>query len=128
MPCAGRDMGMAAEKDISGSVRRRSGLTGVMSMCRVDGLITEQKDRILSHYGEVQDHLVDFRVTIASHAQKIVLQRVQHIDDFFRIIVTWKIITRSVVEYVAEKDDPFGFFLSDALAQPLTVICGAVYV
>ena len=33
-----------------------------------------------------------------------------------------------MVEYVAEKDDPFGFFLSDALAQPLTVICGAVYV
>ena len=118
---------MAAQRADS-AVRRRSGLTGVMSMCRVDGLITEQKDRILSHYGEVQDHLVDFRVTIASHAQKIVLQRVQHIDDFFRIIVTRKIIARSMVEYVTEKYDPFGFFFCDAFAQPLTVICGAVYI
>ena len=119
---------MAAEQDISGSVRRRSCLAGVMSVCRVDGFVTEKKDRILSHYGEIQNHLVDFRVAVAAYAQKIVLEGIQHIDYFFGIIVTRKIIARSVVEYITEKNDPFGFFLCDAFAQTLTVICGAVYI
>lgn len=70
--------------------------------------------------------MVDFAVAVAADAEDGVLYAVQHGKDFFRIIVFRQIISRSVVEDVAEENETVGTFPLISFEETAAVIGRAV--
>ena len=74
-----------------------------MPMGAEDHLTAKRDQTIVSQHRKFEHHLVHLCLAVAADTVQLILQRIQHGDDFLRRIVPRKIISRSMIENVAEK-------------------------
>ena len=65
-------------------------------------------DRVVGHAWEFEHHLVDLAVAIAAHGNDAVGQRVQHGEHLLRRVIAREVVSRTMIEKVAQKDDGVG--------------------
>ena len=69
------------------------------------------------HAGEIEHHLVDFRIAIAPNGYDALGNAVKGGEHFFGSIAFGQVVARAVIEQVAEQEHAVGRFPVDALHQ-----------
>ena len=65
-------------------------------------------DGIIRKHGKIEHHLIDLRLAVASDAHNAFFHGVEHGDHLFRSIFLRKIVPRSVIKDISEKEKPVG--------------------
>ena len=76
------------------------------------------QQRIVRHYGEFQNHLVYFAVTISAHAKQLLFDAVEHSKHFLRRIPVGEIVARPVVEQIPEQHQLIRAFAFKRFQKP----------
>ena len=84
--------------------------------------------RVVAHHGEVEKHLIDFRITVAADGQNLFLIFIKKRGEVGWIVTDRKHIAGAVVEVVAAEDEIVGVFAMEGFFGELEGVCGAVYV
>ena len=71
-------------------------------------------DCVVGHAWEIEHHLVDLAIAIAAHGNDAVGQRVQHGKHLLRRVIARKVVSRTMIEKVAQKNDGVGRFSLDS--------------
>ena len=119
-------VGMAMQQCVALHQWRKLRLIEKMPMGRKNRMPVQCEDRIIRHHRELQHHLIDLRLTVATYRPDSVLQRIQHRDDLLRCILLRKVVTWSVIEDVSEKDQALCAALLELLQGPAAPVCRAV--
>ena len=118
-------MGVAREER---AAVQRGQLVGicVVAVGQVHGDSVALQQGVVGHAGKGQHHLVHLGLAVAPDRQDLVLQRGQHGDHLLGGILPGQIISRTVVQKIAQQDDLIRIFRFDQLTQLAAPICGAV--
>ena len=73
-------------------------LTVYMSMCYEEIDIIKYTYTVVGLHWKIQDHLVNFRITVSSDCDDIILIFIQHCKDFLRTVIFRQVISRAVVQ------------------------------
>ena len=84
--------------------------------------------RVVAHDGEVEKHLIDFRVAVAANGDDLLLLCVHERREIGRFIADGQHVAWAVVEIVAAEDEIVGEFALEGVDGELEGVCGAVYV
>lgn len=114
------------EEDVPLLNRRQAVRIIVVAVGCIDDKVSLGQDGIRGHDGKFEDHLIDFAVAVAADAEDGVFYSIQHGKDFFRIIVFRQIVSRSVVEDVAEENETVGTFPLISFEETAAVVSRAV--
>ena len=83
---------------------------------------------IVGHAGEREHHLVNLGIAVSPHCHKVaaIREAVQQGDDALRVVFAREVVTRTMVEQVAEQHDPVGLLRLDGADQPLCPVRGTM--
>ena len=101
---------MAVQQDVSGLKRRQVGCIVFMTVCSKEQMAAHRKQGVCCHDGEVQDHLIDFAVTVAAYTGDLLFVCIELRKHVFGQIFFGQVIAGTVVENVAQQDEPAGIF------------------
>ena len=87
--------------------------------------LVEQRG-VVGHDGEVEDHLVDLGVAVAAHRDNAISQGVEQRNHALGGVVARQVVTRAVVEQVAQQHNAVGLLGFDSGAEALGPVCRAV--
>ena len=75
-----------------------------MSVCEEEASAAFHNEGIVSHYGELEQHLIHLSVAVASNGNNLVLHGVKSLDDSFGVDSLRNAVARSVIEDVAKDE------------------------
>ena len=99
-----------------------------MPVGRINKPLPHRKHRIIGQHGEFQHHLVHLGITVAPHAEQLLLFPVQQGDDLLGGVLSGQVVAGAVVEQVSQKQQAVGLLPFKGLLQLLRIIIGAVQV
>ena len=70
--------------------------------------LAEVYHRVIRKHGKIEHHLIDLRLAVASDAHNALFHGVEHGDHLFRNIFLRKIVPRSVIKDISEKEKTIG--------------------
>ena len=103
-----RYMRMSVQKNIPFAERRNVRFVIHMTVCGVYRRLAEVYHRVIRKHGKIEHHLIDLRLAVASDAHNAFFHGVEHGDHLFRSIFLRKIVPRSVIKDISEKEKPVG--------------------
>ena len=77
---------------------------------------------VVRQNGKCQHHLVHLRVAVSAHAENVLFMFIQHFSHAFRVVISGQIISRPVVENIAQQKKPPGIFSVISFQQLFAVI------
>ena len=75
-----------------------------MSVCEEEASAAFHNEGIVSHYGELEQHLINLSVAVATNGNNLVLHGVKSLDDSLGVDSLRNAVARSVVEDVAKDE------------------------
>ena len=84
-----------------------------MSVRAINLLGSVKYPSVIGHAGEVEHHLIDFRIAVAAHCDDAVRQWVEHLCDLCRRIFIGKRVARPVIQNIAQQHQLVGGELVD---------------
>ena len=117
---------MAAEEDIP-RLQRREVIRAVnMAVGGIEPETVHTDQGVVRHEGEVQDHLVHFRIAVAANAQDAVLPGVQGRNHFLRRVAVRQVIARAVIKDISQQKQAVRLFPVISFEQFIAVQGGTV--
>ena len=116
------NVGMSAEKNLSLAKPRQIVLVPDVTVGCEDSCVAVLYSDSGRGYQKVEHHLVYLRLAVSANAHNVVGIRIQHLNYLFGGIFLGKIVSRSVVENVAEKKQKirlFGFIRLEHFSAPI---------
>ena len=101
-------MGVPMQQHISRGQRRQIFHMIDMPVGRINEPLPHRKHRIIGQHGEFQHHLVHLGITVAPHAEQLLLFPVQQGDDLLGSVLSGQVVAGAVVEQVAQQEQPVG--------------------
>ena len=108
-----RGMEMSVEKDIPFLQKGRILLVEQMPVGQKESFAFCRKERVVGKNGEFKHHLIDFAIAISTHAKDFILDFVEHSKNLFRRVIVGEIVSRPVIEKVAQKDELVRIFVME---------------
>lgn len=101
----GGGMEMPVKEDVS--LFQEGGRFGIeqVSVRKKEGVTVAVGDGVIGENGKFENHLVNFAVAVASYAEDFILDGVEHSEHLFRGVLLGEIVSRSVIEKVAEQNE-----------------------
>ena len=118
-------MGVAGQERAAAQRGQRIGIC-MVAVGQVHGDAVALQQGVVRHAGEGEHHLVHLGLAVSANGENSVLQAGQHGDHGFRGIVPGQVVSRTVVQQVAQQNDLIGFFSFNQLHQLAAPIGGAV--
>ena len=103
-----------------------------MTMSKEDGeLLTSlwifiKQDVVISHAGEIENHLVNLCLAISSDSNDLIRNAIQHLNNAFGSVICGKVITRAVIQQIAKKQNVLWLLFLYNLHEFLAVVSGTV--
>ena len=85
-----------------------------------------KQDVVISHAGEVQNHLVNLCLAISADRNDLIGNAVQHLNNALWCVVCRKIVARAVIEQISQKQNVLWLLLLDDLHELLAIVGSAV--
>ena len=100
---------MSVEKGIEVKV---GGIFGrvFMTVCKEETLAFVHDDGIVCHDGEVEQHLVDLAITIATNCYDAIGMLIEFISNGLWVVTFGKTVSRTKVEQVTEEHEHIALF------------------
>ena len=121
-------MSMSVDQNVSFLERGKIVLVINMSVSSVKGSSVYRKNTVVSHYRKFQNHLVNLGLAVSADSVNFVFMFIEKSNDFFGSIFSWKIISGSVIEQIAQKNQTFCLLFTERIQKLPAVICGAMYI
>lgn len=97
-----------------------------MPVCQEDAMAIVNEKGVIGHTGELQEHLIDLGVAIATHGNDTVGQCIEAVGDADAVNALGDGVARAVVDNVAEDDEEVVLLLGEELEDLLKARQGAV--
>ena len=85
-------------------------------------------DRVIGHDGKIKHHLVDLSVAVAADGDDLFFKRIEHGDDLFGRVAFGQVVSRAMIEHIAEDKYPVGLFTFYRLKKHAAVMGRTVYI
>ena len=115
---------MAGNDDVARQKRRQR----KMAMRHKTTVVGVEDGRVVAHDGEVEKHLIDFRVAVAADGDHLFFQRVHERREIGWFIADGQHVAGAMIEVVAAEDEIVGVFALEGVDGELEGVCGAVYI
>ena len=119
---------MAVQQDVSLFHLRAVGCVEHMAVGCPHHPLIQPEGRIVRQNRELQYHLVYLAVAVSADAQQLLLHPIKHFDDLFRSVVLWQVVAWAVIQNISQHQQLSCLFLTVALQQPFTPVCGPMQV
>ena len=116
-------MGMSMDQNISFLDRRQIIFIVNMPMCGIKGSSIQIQDAVVCHNRKLQDHLIDLSFTIPTYSINFFLHVIKHGNDLFGSIFSGKIISRAMIEQIAQQYQAFCLFFFIGIQHFSAVVC-----
>lgn len=98
------EVGVAVEEGVDAELGEVLRIV-LVSVCQEETLAIVDEQRVIGHDGELEEHLIDLGVTVATHGDDFAGQGIETLDDAGSVHALGNAIAGTVVKNVAKDDE-----------------------